>query len=178
MIKFTQNNMKQFIKLFEEFVSEVNETPGKKLDVQVIDTVMPIQYNELLDKIEKDWGGDSDLYYEVFDQLMVKNFKGIISILKSWDVYDTYKEYLNLNEDNTSESTDDTNALQVEVINAQNVQKAKTELSNQKIPYNVTVVNASTFFKFGNIPDLKKGETAINSVIDRKLEAAVVAPKQ
>ncbi len=78
---------------------------------------------------------------------------------------------------NTNEAEDTTNAMQVELINATNLSKAKTALSAAKIPFTTVVINASTFIKFKSIPDFKKGSKVIYSTIDKKLEASTVAPK-
>lgn len=87
------------------------------------------------------------------------------------------KKYIKLFEEFISEATDNTNQLQIEVTNPSNIQKAKSELGTNKIPYSTVVVNASTFFRFKNVPEFKKGSKIIYSVIDKSKEVAEIAPK-
>jgi len=90
---------------------------------------------------------------------------------RSGDVYIIYFTFP------LNEADDTTNQLQIELINPQNISKAKTELGNSKISYTAIVVEGSTFFRFRSIQDFKKGSKIIYGVIDRKKEAATTPPK-
>lgn len=58
----------------------------------------------LLNKIKKDWGSDSDLYYDVQDVLMGgNNVNRVSSVLKNYDVYSDYKRYLKKIDDSINE---------------------------------------------------------------------------
>jgi len=46
----------------------------------------------VLRTIEKDWGKDSDLYYEFEDALVSGDYKQIDAVLNNYDVYEDYGE--------------------------------------------------------------------------------------
>lgn len=50
---------------------------------------------KLLNKVRKDWGSNSDLYYEIEDALVSNVGSSVIkNILDNYDVLDDYKKYL------------------------------------------------------------------------------------
>jgi hypothetical protein len=69
---------------------------GSKLD-NIAGGSYILPYQELLNRIEEDWGR-KDLYYEIETALFDKDIKKAIDILRDWEVYDDYISYLNLNE--------------------------------------------------------------------------------
>ncbi len=173
--------MKKYVKLFEEFTNEDGNSFNIKLN----------KIKELLEdnpEIGKRIEIKDDYCDGVIIELVVYMDDVIARVDLGTQVENTFvstftEEELDLVLDflnkpkHIEEAEDTTNQLQLELINPQNIQKAKTELANNKIPYSTVLNNASTFFRFRSIPDFKKGSKVIYAVVDRKKEVAEVAPK-
>jgi len=97
-----------------------------KLDADLNSGTFMLPYQELLDKIETDFG-KNDLYYEIEQAIFDGNFSDIVKILKNYEVDKEYFPLLNLNENKFlykyNSKTRSTNKIIINSINEDSASK-------------------------------------------------------
>lgn len=85
-----------------------DSTIGSKGDIELANVISYKPYAFILDKVMKDWGGNSDLYQSLLDVFAYDKFdyNKLVSVLKNYDVYDDYSYMLGLNENIMGEEED------------------------------------------------------------------------
>lgn len=112
--------------IFNKIVKIEENHLSTKLDADLNNGVFMLPYQELLDKIEADFG-KNDLYYEVEQAIFDGNFPQIIEILKNYEVDKEYSSLLNLNENKYlykyNSKTRSTNKIIINLINEDSASK-------------------------------------------------------
>ena len=96
MRNFIKNRLKWHI---NEHLKVSNEIGGLE-DIEIVDLLKYQPYIQILNQVKKDWGGESDLYAQLLTCFINNkpDVKQLISVLKNFDVFDSYSHFLNLNE--------------------------------------------------------------------------------